>query len=179
MATIYLNDLVIFSYKKTLFVIGKIGVIKIKLPNNLSGISFYLGKSCIKIVTSNLNKLGSLKLIQEISKKINKILIESNISFSNKIMIFGIGFRSWAYKANNGFKYLVLKIGFSKDLSIKIPLAIEIIILKPTLILFRSLDKNILNEFVSFLRSLKVPDSYKGKGLRYVSEKILLKVGKT
>jgi ribosomal protein L6P/L9E len=35
-----------------------------------------------------------------------------------------------------------------------------------------------LNQFVAFLRSLKSPDSYKGKGLRYIDEKILLKTGK-
>jgi large subunit ribosomal protein L6 len=40
-------------------------------------------------------------------------------------------------------------------------------------------DKNSLNQFVASLRSLKTPDSYKGKGLRYVEEKITLKVGKT
>jgi large subunit ribosomal protein L6 len=56
---------------------------------------------------------------------------------------------------------------------------LRIIILKPTLILFKSLDKNALNQFVASLRSLKTPDSYKGKGLRYVEEKITLKVGKT
>ena len=78
-----------------------------------------------------------------------------------------------------GFKYLILKIGFSRDLSLKIPSAVKIIVLKPTLILFKSLDKDVLNQFVAFLRSLKTPDSYKGKGLRYVGEKVVLKAGKT
>jgi large subunit ribosomal protein L6 len=94
-------------------------------------------------------------------------------------MLFGIGFRSWTYKVKDGFKYLILKIGFSRDLSIKIPFVVKVIILKPTLLLFKSLDKNKLNQFVALLRSLKIPDSYKGKGLRYIEEKIVLKLGKT
>ena len=178
MFIIYLRNFVVFSYKKMLFFIGKIGIIKVKLPTNLANISFYITKSYIKIVTLKPDKID-LKLIESIFNRINKILIESIAGFSNKIMLFGIGFRSWTYKINNGFKYLVLKIGFSRDVSVKIPSTIKITILKPTLLLFKSLDKNILNQFVAFLRSLKAPDSYKGKGLRYVEEKIILKVGKT
>ena len=109
---------------------------------------------------------------------INKVLLDIDVGFFKKITLFGIGFRSWTYKISNGFNYLVLKIGFSRDLSIKIPFTVNVIILKPTLILFKSLDKNTLNQFVAFLRSLKCPDSYKGKGLRHIDEKIILKTGK-
>ena len=72
----------------------------------------------------------------------------------------------------------MLKIGFSRDVCIKIPPLIKVTILKPTLILFKSLDKNILNQFVALLRSLKTPDCYKGKGLRYLEDNIVLKAGK-
>jgi len=178
MFTIYLHNFIAFSYKKVLFFVGEIGIIKIKLPINLPNISFRISKSCIKIITTQLDKV-ELQLVEDISKKINKILVESSTGFTNKILLFGIGFRSWTYKISDGFKYLILKIGFSRDLSIRIPPTVKIIILKPTLILFKSLDKNILNQFVAFLRSLKAPDSYKGKGLRYIEEKIVLKAGKT
>lgn len=178
MSIIYLHNSFVFSYKKVLFFIGKIGVVKVKLPINLADVSFYVTKSYIKVLGVKLIKTNP-KILEDICNKINKILVESNIGFSNKIMLFGIGFRSWTYKVKNGFKYLVLKIGFSRDLSLRIPSVVKIIVLKPTLILFKSLDKNILNQFVAFLRSLKAPDSYKGKGLRYVEEKIVLKIGKT
>jgi len=79
----------------------------------------------------------------------------------------------------SGVRYLILKIGFSKDLSIEIPPIIKVIILKPTLILFKGVDKNLLNQFVASLRLLKAPDSYKGKGLRYIEEKVVIKAGKT
>lgn len=178
MSTVYLNNFTVFSYKKVLFFVGKIGVIKIKLPNSLVDISFYINEFYINIVASVSNK-ANVKLVENISNRINRILLESSVGFSNKVMLFGIGFRSWSYRVNSGFKYLVLKIGFSRDISLKIPSIIKIIVLKPTLILFKSPDKNTLNQFVSFLRSLKVPDHYKGKGLRYFEEKIVLKPGKT
>jgi large subunit ribosomal protein L6 len=177
MSIVYLSNSTVFSYKRVLFFIGKICVVKVNLSTNLYDISFCVDKSYIKIVTSTPNK-DSFKLIEDISKKINKALLDINVGFIKKITLFGIGFRSWTYKIGNGFNYLILKIGFSRDLSIKIPFAINAIILKPTLILFKSLDKNMLNQFVAFLRSLKSPDSYKGKGLRYIDEKILLKTGK-
>jgi large subunit ribosomal protein L6 len=178
MSIVYLHNSVVFSYKKVLFFIGKIGVIKIKFPTSLVDISFHVSKSYIKILPLKLNKTN-VKVVEDVSNRINKILVESNIGFSHKIILFGIGFRSWACKVDNGFKYLILKIGFSRDLSLKIPTGVKIIVLKPTLILFKSLDKDMLNQFVAFLRSLKTPDSYKGKGLRYVEEKVILKAGKT
>lgn len=177
MSIIYLQSCTVFSYKKALFFIVKTGVIKIKLPINLTNISLFLTESYIRIVSVKPDKTY-LKLIEDISNKINKIIIESSIGFSNKIMLFGIGFRSWICKNNNGFKYIVLKIGFSRDVCIKIPPLIKVTILKPTLILFKSLDKNILNQFVALLRSLKTPDCYKGKGLRYLEDNIVLKAGK-
>jgi ribosomal protein L6P/L9E len=177
MSIIYLSNSTVFSYKKVLFFIGKIGVIKIKLPINLYNVSFCVDRTSIKIVTSTINK-SDLLLIEDISKRINRVLFDINVGFLKKITLFGIGFRSWTYKISNGFNYLVLKIGFSRDLSIKIPFTVNVIILKPTLILFKSLDKNMLNQFVAFLRSLKSPDSYKGKGLRHIDEKIILKTGK-
>lgn len=178
MSIVYLNNFNVFSYKKVLFFVGKIGVIKIKLPNNLADISFYINEFYINVVPSESNKTN-VKLIEDICNKMNKTLLESAVGFSNKVMLFGIGFRSWSYRVESGFRYLVLKVGFSRDVSLKIPPIIKIIVLKPTLILFKSLDKNILNQFVSFLRLLKVPDHYKGKGLRYLDEKIVLKPGKT
>ncbi len=178
MSIIHLHKSTVFSYKNVLFFVGKVGVVKVKLPTNLANISFYIGESHIKIVASKLNQ-NNVDLVKDILNKIKKILAKNDIGFTNKIMLLGIGFRSWTYKVSSDIEYLILKIGFSRDLSIRIPSIIKIIILKPTLILFKSLDKNALNQFVASLRSLKTPDSYKGKGLRYVEEKITLKVGKT
>lgn len=178
MLTIYLNKSIVFSYKKALFFVGKIGIVKIKLPGDLVNISFYIDEFYMRIKTSKLNKINN-DLIKNIFGKINKTLIENNIGFTNKIMLFGIGFRSWTYKVNNGAKYLILKIGFSRDLSVRIPSTIKTTILKPTLILFKGLEKSTLNQFVASLRLLKTPDSYKGKGLRYVEEKTIIKTGKT
>lgn len=178
MFTVYLNKSIVFSYKRALFFVGKIGVVKVNLPANLIDIFFYIDESFMKIRTSTLNKTN-VDLIESILSKVNKTLAESNLGFTNKIILFGIGFRSWTYKVNNGTKYLILKIGFSRDLFIEIPSTVKIIILKPTLILFKGLDKKVLNQFVASLRLLKVPDCYKGKGLRYIEEKIIIKAGKT
>lgn len=177
MTVIFLHNFAAFSFKRALFLVSKIGIFKIVIPYIKTDISLYITKSYIKITALKVNQVNS-KAIQDISSEINKTLNRASTVFSNKIMLFGIGFRSWTYKIKDGFKHLVLKIGFSRDLSIKIPFSVKVVVLKPTLLLFKSLDKNKLNQFVASLRSLKVPDSYKGKGLRYMEEKIVLKLGK-
>ena len=73
---------------------------------------------------------------------------------------------------------MILKVGFSRDVSIEIPKSILAIPLKPTLVLLKSIDKSKLFQFVSFLRSIRKPDAYKGKGIQYLNEKMSLKVGK-
>ena len=87
MFTIYLSNSTVFSYKKVLFFIGKIGLIKIKLPINLHNISFLIDKTCIKIVTSAIDK-SNLKLIEDIFKRINKAVLDINTGFVKKITLF-------------------------------------------------------------------------------------------
>jgi len=82
------------------------------------------------------------------------------------------------YKSKNKKSFILLKIGFSRDICLEIPIDIKIVCLKPTLILLKGFDKNKLNQFVSTIRSLKVPDPYKGKGVQYINETIVYKSGK-
>lgn len=177
MRVVYLQDYSIFLYKETLFFAGSLGIIKIKIPSSLKSLLFRITKLCIKIEILKLNKTN-IELAKDVSTEIRKILTESNNGFSSKIIISGIGFRSWTYKSYDDVRCIILKIGFSKDLSIKIPYTLKVVVLKPSLILFKSIDKHILNQFVASLRQLKTTDCYKGKGLGYITEKVVLKTGK-
>ncbi len=56
MSIIHLHKSTVFSYKNVLFFVGKVGVVKVKLPTNLANIFFYIGESHIKIVASKLNQ---------------------------------------------------------------------------------------------------------------------------
>jgi hypothetical protein len=172
MNVFYLSNSRIFSYGNALFFVNNFGVIKLKLPA-LNDILLYCSQSYL-VIRSKVN-INHYPLMDKIARALDI----SNFEFTNKLILFGVGFKSWDCKIKEGFRFIILKVGLSKDIVIKIPFTIKVVVLKPTLILFKCLDKNILNQYVSSLRSLKVPDPYKGKGLRYADEIPILKPGKT
>ena len=177
MNVIFLKHYDVFTFKNTLFLISSNGIVKIKLDSFIKYITFTITKSYIQINDISASKCYS-KLVDEAHKKIQSNFNNINFVFKQKLMLFGIGFRCWAYKSYDTSNQIILKIGFSRDLYIKIPPMIKVTPLKPTLILCKSLDKSKLNQFAAYLRSLKISDIYKGKGIRYVNEIIVLKTGK-
>jgi len=176
MNVFYLSNSRVFFYTNSLFFVNNFGVIKINLPV-LSNLYFYCGQSYL-MINSNVD-IKNYPLVNDFLKKVAKTIDAVKFEFTNKLVLYGVGFKSWDCKIKDGFRFIILKVGLSRDVAIKVPFAIKVIILKPTLILFKSLDKDILNQYVSFLRSLKAPDLYKGKGLRYAYEIAVLKPGKS
>lgn len=167
----------IFFHKNYIIFSNINGLVIFNIENYINFFNFKLVNKKLYLENANVKlKLNNLKI--DLESKIDNILLNLNSVFKKKLLLFGIGFRSWIYNHNNNFKYLILKIGFSRDLFIKIPLDIKIICLKPTLIIIKGFNKHKLNQFASFLHSLKVPDSYKGKGVQYLNESIILKPGK-
>jgi large subunit ribosomal protein L6 len=164
-------------YKNNLLLIGRTGMATVKVSHLIHKLQISISKSSLNIITF-VNDKDSLILKNNLVTDIDKTLSRLTNLLRKKLLFFGIGFRCWTYKKDDLSEYIVLKIGFSRDICVKIPLSIKAVSLKPTLVLFKSLDKIKLNQFVAFLRSLKVPDSYKGKGIQYIDEKILLKAGK-
>ena len=73
---------------------------------------------------------------------------------------------------------LLIKVGFSEDLCIKIPKSFLIFSLRPNLLLIRGLTKEKVNQFASFIRLHKKPKPYKGIGIQYYGENFVLKPGK-
>lgn len=176
MKLINIENLSVFIYKNNLFFVSAFGISKIDLMPFLSCFKIIIHKNCIEL--KNRGKTDSKELnlyfFNEIAAKISGI----TTILRKKLVLFGIGFRCWTYTGKNGFSFIILKIGFSRDIMVKVPNIIKVISLKPTLILLKSIDKLKLSQFVSFLRSLREPDAYKGKGVQYVNEKIVLKLGK-
>ncbi|RLN53945.1 hypothetical protein BBP00_00009128, partial [Phytophthora kernoviae] len=105
--------------------------------------------------------------------KLIKIKIKGVLQgFKLNLILKGIGFK--AFIKNN---ILILKLGFSHNISITIPSNIKIINQNNTLI-FSSLDNIFLSQFVHYIKNFKKPEPYKGKGLLLKNEKILQKEGK-
>jgi large subunit ribosomal protein L6 len=92
--------------------------------------------------------------------------------FEKKLIIEGIG-----YKAVLAGKELVLSLGFSHPVKLKIPEGLAVAVEKNA-ITVSGADKEIVGQFASVIRSKKIPEPYKGKGIRYDGEVVRRKQGK-
>jgi len=94
--------------------------------------------------------------------------------FEKRLEIVGIGFR-----ADLQGDTLKLTLGFSHPVLYPIPEGIKVEVEKQTLITIKGIDKQLVGTVAAKLRSIKPPEPYKGKGIRYLGERIRKKVGKT
>jgi large subunit ribosomal protein L6 len=93
--------------------------------------------------------------------------------FERKLEIVGIG-----YRAQMQGKAIQLALGYSHPVIFPLPEGITAEIDKQVGITLRGADKALLGETAAKLRSLRKPDPYKGKGIKYAGEVIRRKVGK-
>ncbi len=92
--------------------------------------------------------------------------------FSKQLEISGIGF-----KAQVSGDKLILNLGFSHPIEFPIPKGIEIKV-ENNIITITGTDKYLVGEIAAQIRSLKKPEPYKGKGIKYLNEVIRRKAGK-
>lgn len=92
--------------------------------------------------------------------------------FVKKLILEGIGYKSEVKGTN-----LVMSLGFSHQVVVAIPESLKLTAEK-NLITGTSADKEVLGSFMAKVRSLKKPEPYKGKGMRYEGEVIKRKQGK-
>lgn len=93
--------------------------------------------------------------------------------YSKELELVGVGFR-----AQSQGKVVNFNLGFSHSINFNVPEGITIETPKPTQIIVRGIDKVKVGEVAARIRSLYPPESYKGKGIRYLGEVIKLKAGK-
>lgn len=94
--------------------------------------------------------------------------------FSREMEIVGIGYRA----AKQGDK-LVLTMGFTKPVDIRIPKGVEVVVESNTKVVLKGVDKQVLGQLAADIRSVRPPEVYQGKGIRYMGERVRKKAGKT
>ena len=104
---------------------------------------------------------------------VNNMVIGVSEGFSRTLEINGVGYRA----AVDG-KFLNLQLGYSHDIKLAIPDDIEIKCPRPTEITIKGADKQRVGRIASEIRSLRKPEPYKGKGIRYENEYVRRKEGK-
>lgn len=104
---------------------------------------------------------------------INNIIIGVNEGFSKKLEVNGVGFR-----VNLSGSDLKMNLGLSHEVVYKIPEGITITV-EQNLITVSGASKQQVGQVAAEIRSLKKPEPYKGKGIKYIDERIIRKSGKS
>jgi len=93
--------------------------------------------------------------------------------YAKELEIIGVGFKA----AVNGNK-LNMSLGFSHPVNFEIPQGIKVETPKPTQVIVRGIDKELVGEVAHEIRAIFPPEPYKGKGIRFLGEHVKKKIGK-
>jgi large subunit ribosomal protein L6 len=104
---------------------------------------------------------------------VNNMVIGVDKGFQKKLVVEGVG-----YRANVAKSVLTLSVGFSNPVEFQLPDGINADVDKQNIITLDGIDKELLGLTAARIRQVRKPEPYKGKGIRYIDEHIVRKVGK-
>ncbi|HHJ8885850.1 TPA: 50S ribosomal protein L6 [Streptococcus pyogenes] len=105
---------------------------------------------------------------------LNNMVVGVSEGFKKDLEMKGVGYRAQL----QGTK-LVLSVGKSHQDEVEAPEGITFTVANPTSISVEGINKEVVGQTAAYIRSLRSPEPYKGKGIRYVGEYVRLKEGKT
>ena len=105
---------------------------------------------------------------------VNNMVIGVTDGFTKELEIVGVGYRAEAQGQN-----LRLALGFSHPVMVPAPEGITFEIPQQTRVIVKGIDKELVGQVAANIRSIRKPEPYKGKGVRYLGERIVRKAGKT
>ena len=106
---------------------------------------------------------------------VNNMVVGVTDGFSKDLEIVGVGYRA----AAQGPSRIELALGFSHPVRVEAPDGIEFEVSAPTRIAVRGIDKEAVGQVAANIRKIRKPEPYKGKGVRYLGERVQRKAGKT
>ena len=105
---------------------------------------------------------------------LNNMVVGVSEGFKKELEMRGVG-----YRAQLQGNKLVLAVGKSHPDEVEAPEGITFELPNPTNIVISGISKEVVGQTAAYVRSLRSPEPYKGKGIRYVGEYVRLKEGKT
>lgn len=105
---------------------------------------------------------------------LNNMVVGISEGFKKQLEMRGVG-----YRAQLQGNKLVLAVGKSHPDEVEAPEGITFELPNPTNIVISGISKEVVGQTAAYVRSLRSPEPYKGKGIRYVGEYVRLKEGKT
>jgi large subunit ribosomal protein L6 len=106
---------------------------------------------------------------------VHNMVVGVSAGFARELEIVGVGYRVVA----QGPSRLQLQIGFSHPVEFEAPEGITFEVPSATRITVQGADKQLVGQVAADIRKIRKPEPYKGKGIRYVDERVLRKAGKS
>ena len=155
---------------KDVVVEGKLGKMSLVLPEPISA-----AVEGNEVKVSRVSDEGNNKALHGLIRS----LIKNNVigvseGYKKELQIVGVG-----YKAVLAGNKLTLSLGYSHDIVYPVPEGIKIQIADGTKLQITGIDKQLVGEVAASIRKFKKPEPYKGKGVRYSDEHVVIKPGKT
>jgi large subunit ribosomal protein L6 len=104
---------------------------------------------------------------------VNNMVVGVTDGFAKELEIVGVGYRAEAQGQN-----LRLALGFSHPVMVNAPEGISFEVPVQTRVIVKGIDKELVGQVAANIRSIRKPEPYKGKGVRYLDERIIRKAGK-
>lgn len=153
------------------------GVVTVKSPKASlthtlpAGVEIAVDAGVLTIAASSISTNGALSGTTRAI--LNNMVVGVTKGYEIKLQLVGVGYRA----AMQG-KALNLQAGFSHPVNIDVPVGVTVETPQPTEIIIKGADKHVVGQLAANIRAKRPPEPYKGKGVRYSTEKVVLKEAK-
>jgi large subunit ribosomal protein L6 len=137
-------------------------------------VSVKFDEAAKQIVVARANDEREARAFHGLTRALINNMIEGVAKgYEKKLEIIGVG-----YQANIKGKSISLRVGLANELVREIPASLTVTCPDATHVVIQGADKQQVGQFAAELRSLRKPEPYKGKGVRYQGEYVKIKPGK-
>ncbi len=154
----------------TVTVKGSKGSLEQVLPNSIS----VRQEEGVLVVERSDDSSESKAFHGLIRSLLQNMVVGVSEGFVKELQIQGVGYRATAKSSNE----LELALGFSHPVMISAPDGVEFEVPQQSQILVKGIDKQLVGQVAADIRKWRKPEPYKGKGIRYLNERVIRKAGK-
>ena len=156
---------------ETVAVEGKGGKLSIALPPHVA-----VEVKENQVLVSQTDEVREAGAMHGLARSlINNMVIGVSVGFKKELSIVGVG-----YKATLAGNKLTLNLGYSHPIVYQLPAGVKLTVVQDAnKMIIEGCDKQLVGETAAQIRRFRPPEPYKGKGIRYVDERIVLKEGKS
>ena len=127
------------------------------------------------LTVSRPNDENETKALHGLTRSlVNNMVIGVTDGFRKELEIHGVGYRA----EQQGPNKLRMNLGYSHTIDVEAPEGIVFEVPQQTSVIVTGIDNEIVGQVAANIRSLRKPEPYKGKGVRYAGERIVRKAGK-